>query len=84
MEKLCINPVDKGIKLRVESLKILNEFKVLGFVKVSGFIGVVQQNLEEYRDYKCVKRLLAFWAGRVADADLNADLLKLLEQLKNE
>lgn len=84
MEKLCIKPADQDIKIRVEALNILNEFKMLGFVKVSGFVGVVQNNLIEYKDYKLVKRLLAFWAGRVADEQLNKKLTELLEQLKGE
>lgn len=84
MEKLCITPVDDSIKIRVESLNILNEFKMKGFTTSSGFVGVVQDYIEDFKDYHNVKTLLAFWAGRKHCEDLNKQLNNLLNNLKNE
>ncbi len=84
MEKLCITPVDENIKLRVESLNLLNEFKMLGFTTRSGFVGVIQDNLEEFKAYKKLNELFAFWDGRKHCNDLNNELRKLLNTLKDE
>lgn len=84
LEKVCISPADEDMLIRVKSLNILNEFKMLGFDTRGGFVGVVQQNIDEYIDYKKVKRLLSFWDGRLKDAELNKKLCNLLEQLRNE
>lgn len=83
MEKVCIEPVDESIKSKVDALNILNEYKRLGFGR-SGFVGVVQQNIDSYKDYKKVKKLLAFWDGRSNDESLNNELENLLEKLKDE
>lgn len=83
MENVTINPVDNIIKTRVDALNILNEFKRLGFAK-GGFISVVQENIEEYKDYKHVKRMISFWDGRCNQEDLNNELQALLEKLKSE
>ena len=84
MEKICIAPVDERIKVRVESLNILNEFKSKGFLVVSSFVGLVQDKIPKYRDYKELKHLLNFWASRRFNEDLNNELTQLLEDLKNE
>lgn len=83
MEKVCIKPVDDSIKTRVEALNLLNEFKILGFGR-SGFIGVVQNNIEAYKTWDGAKQLMAFWDGRNHKEDLIEDLQQLVEQLKLE
>ena len=84
MKNICINPIDDDIRLQVEALNIKNEFKRLGFTAVGGFVGVVQQNIDQYRDYKKVARLMSFWQGRVKDDILNKQLHNLLDKLKTE
>lgn len=79
-----IIPVDVGMDLLVNSVNILNKFKELGFKTRSGFVGVVQDNIEEFKDYKKVSRLLDFWQGRVKSVVLNEQLEGLLEKLKKE
>lgn len=83
-KSICINPVDEDMRLIVDSLNILNEFKRLGFVTRGGFVGVVQMNLEEFKDYANLTRLFQFWAGRLKDQQLNDQLNQLLNALKNE
>lgn len=83
MEKVCIKPVDESIKTRVDALNLLNEFKRLGFNR-SGFIGVVQLNIEKYKDYKNVTKIIAFWDGRNHREEVNHELHRLLEKLKSE
>ena len=83
-ESICIKPFDNDMKLMVQSANILNQFKILGFAKRGGFIGVVQENIDEFRDYKKVQRLMDFWQGRVRDTYLNEQLEQLLIQLRNE
>lgn len=84
MEKVCITPVDESIKVRVDSLNLLNEFKMLGFDTLSGFVGVVQENYDEFKNYNNTKPLLAFWAGRKHCEEFNAKMQSLINQLKNE
>ena len=84
MKTICITPIDEGIRVHIEALNIKNEFKRLGFSTVSGFVGVVQDNLPGYKDYNDMKRLLQFWSGRLKNDDFNQELTKLLESLKAE
>ena len=84
MKNISIKPYDSSIKLMVESLNILNEFKMLGFTSRSGFVGVVQDNVEEFKDYKTLTKLLNFWDGRKKCEDLNETLTQLLDKLKQE
>jgi len=84
MKKICINPVDDQISLMLESLSILNSFKELGFTSRSGFVGVVQNLLPEFKEYDNLKRLLSFWDGRHKSAELNEVLSVLIIKLKQE
>jgi hypothetical protein len=84
MEKICIKPVDDRIKVRVDALNILNQFKMRGFTEVSAFVGVIQDKLPKYKSYHELKHLLNFWASRRFNEDLNNELSQLLEDLKNE
>ena len=84
MKNISIKPYDNSIKLMVESLNILNEFKMLGFTSRSGFVGVVQDNVEEFKDYKTLTKLLNFWDGSKKCEELNETLTQLLMKLKQE
>lgn len=83
-ETYHITPVDSDIDLLADSISILNQFKELGFDTRGGFVGVVQENIDEFINYRKVTRLFDFWQGRVKDADLNKRLTELLEKLKSE
>jgi len=83
-DAICITPVDEDIKLRAESVKILNWFKERGFDKRSNFISLVQNNLSQFKEYKEVKKLEVFWSGRNASSELNSTLMCLIEKLKAE
>lgn len=83
-EAISIVPVDNDIRVLLEGIDILNEFKKLGFNTRGSFVGVVQYNIEMFKDYRNLKLLFQFWAGRAKDENLNDELNKLLNQLKNE
>jgi hypothetical protein len=83
-ETICIQPIDNDMRILVDGLNILNDFKRLGFNTRGSFVGVVQDNLEMFKDYRNLKVLFQFWAGRAKDEDLNTQLNQLLNQLKNE
>lgn len=84
MENICIKPADNDMKLLVESINILNQFKMLGFANKRGFMGVVQDNMPKYLEYSNGVKLGNFWSGRLKDVDVNQDLEKLLNILKAE
>jgi len=84
MEVVKFKPMDESQKLAIEAMKIKNEFVKIGFDRRSAFIGLVQDNLNKYRDYKSVNVLIAFWVGRYAKEPFLEDMRNLLETLKHE
>jgi hypothetical protein len=66
------------------TLKILNEFRNLGFASPAAFVEVVQSHDPEYNQFKKYQQLLSFWNMRLRNKAVNADLLTVLEKLKAE
>lgn len=81
-KSVCITPIDDEMALIADSLHILNEFKKLGFVKREAFVELVMSEDSAYHTFDGMKRLNNFWALRVKDVLINADLRKILENLK--
>lgn len=79
---ISISPVDDDIALMANSLKILNQFKINGFTKRDAFVEMVMDEDKSYHTLDGMKKLNNFWAGRVKDAELNADLQRILDNLK--
>lgn len=79
---ICISPVDDEMALLANSLKILNAFKRLGFVKREAFVELVMDEDTSYHTLAGMQKLNNFWALRVKDAELNADLQRILDNLK--
>lgn len=82
IKDVLIAPVDEEMELLANSVKILNEYKKLGFVKRDAFVEVVMGEDESYHNYEGMKLLNNFWSSRVKDKNLNNDLVKVLENLK--
>lgn len=79
---VCISPVDDEMALLANSLKILNTFKGLGFTKREAFVELVMDEDKSYHTLAGMQKLNNFWAMRVKDAELNADLQRILDNLK--
>ena len=79
---VCIKPVDDEMALMANSLRILNDYKKLGFTKREAFVELVMDEDKNYQNFEGMKKLNNFWALRVKDMILNQDLLKVLENLK--
>jgi hypothetical protein len=79
---IVITPVDDEMALLANSVKILNEYKKLGFTKREAFLEVVMGEDTSYHNLSGMNKLNNFWAMRVKDSILNSDLLKILENLK--
>ena len=84
MKIYTIKPIDEDMDVLVDAVDLLNNFKKLGFTTKSGFVGVVQDNIPEYKNYKNLNRLLSFWQSRIKNKELNNQLHKLLNKLKHE
>lgn len=82
MNLIQFKPVDEEMEIIGNALRILNEFKGLGFVKRDAFVELVFEIDPHYKTFENMKKLNNFWAGRVKDKFLNEDLDKILEQLK--
>lgn len=82
IKDVLIAPVDEEMELLANSVKILNEYKKLGFVKRDAFVEVVMTEDKSYHHFEGMKLLNNFWSSRVKDKNLNDDLLKVLENLK--
>ena len=84
MNLIQFRPVDKDIQVHGEALRILNEFKTLGFVTRSAFVEVILQKNPDYNDFGKIQKLMNFWSVRVKDESLNKDLDIVLDKLKAE
>lgn len=84
MKNVCINPFDDGIKMLAVSLKIVNEFKMLGFLKFGAVYEMVIEKYPEYDSKKGYFLLSNYWNVRVKDAKLNELMLGVLDNIKNE
>lgn len=77
-----ITPVNEEMALLANAVRILNNYKALGFVKREGFVELIMDADHSYHTPQGMKKLDNFWAGRVKDADLNKDLEKIYDGLK--
>ena len=82
MNLIQIKPVDSEMELLGTAVKILNEFKLMGFTKRDAFVELVLEMDPHYKTFKNMQKLNNFWAGRVKDEFLNSDLEKIIERLK--
>jgi hypothetical protein len=83
-QRKCLTPNDVIVDGWFNTLDILNEFRKLGFDRRESFVAVVQEKDFEYKDFKMVQKLWAFWQLRLRDEKVNRDLAVILEQLKTE
>lgn len=81
---ICITSSDEAVTYWAESLDILSQFKRLGFTTRQGFISLIQEKNEKYKDYKLIKKLEYFWIMRSRCEELNSDLVRIIEELKAE
>lgn len=83
-QTICIKPADTIVAEWAETLRIINDFKVLGFSTRDAFVNIVQELDPNYKDYRLVKNLQHLWGLRFRSVAVNQDLNKILEQLKAE
>jgi hypothetical protein len=83
-QRKCLTPNDEIVDGWFNTLNLLNEFRKLGFERRESFVTVVQEKDLEYKDFKKVQKLWAFWQLRLRDEQVNSDLELILDQLKNE
>jgi hypothetical protein len=84
MNLIQFRPVDNDVALLGNAIRILNDFKTLGFIKRDAFIEVVLELDPHYNEFSRIQKLMNFWSGRVKDENLNKDLDKVIEKLKSE
>ena len=84
MNLIQFKPVDKDVEVHGNALRILNEFKTLGFTTRSAFVEVVLQIDPHYNEFGRIQKLMNFWSVRVKHEILNKDLDKVIEKLKAE
>ncbi len=83
-DTITFTPTDPLMADWAATLKILNNFRELGFTTPASFVEVVQNYDPEYLAYKKYQQLLSFWNVRLRNKEVNADLLTVLEKLKTE
>lgn len=82
MNLIEINPVDEEMRVLATAIKILNDFKRLGFNRRESFVELIMGEDTSYHTLQGMQKLNNFWAGRVKDAELNDDLIKIYDNLK--
>lgn len=80
---ITIVPVDEEMELLANAVSILNSYKKIGFVKREAFVEMIMDEDTSYHNLQGMQKLNNFWAGRVKDANLNTDLIRILENLKS-
>lgn len=81
--QVLIEPVDEEMALLANAVLILNNYKAKGFLKREAFVEVVMDEDKSYHTFQGMQKLNNFWACRVKESQLNADLVRILEKLKN-
>lgn len=79
---VLITPVNEEMALLANAVRILNDYKALGFVKREAFVELIMDTDTSYHTPKGMQKLNNFWSGRVKDAELNKDLEKIYDGLK--
>lgn len=82
MNNITISPFDRQMELRINALKILNDYKVLGFTKRESFVELIMDEDRSFHNFSAMTKLNNFWSGRVADDELNNDLERILDKIK--
>lgn len=82
MNNITISPFDRQMELRISALKILNDYKVLGFTKRESFVELIMDEDRSFHNFLGMTKLNNFWSGRVADDELNNDLERILDKIK--
>lgn len=82
MNTINIIPVDEEMKVLATAVKILNDYKTIGFVNRSAFVELIMDEDKSYHSFQAMQKLNNFWAGRVKDEELNADLIRIFENMK--
>lgn len=77
---VVIRPADFDVARRLDALKILNDFRSLGFHQRAAFVVTVKA-IDKETDETVLNH---FWAGRVFDEELNNRLQVVLDKLKSE
>ncbi|MDM1408584.1 hypothetical protein [Myroides sp. DF42-4-2] len=75
-----IHAADEEIAIRARALKILSDFRGLGFTTRKSFLNVVMDKVPELDSHDGGNRLVNFWTGR--EFKLNDQLEQVLENLK--
>lgn len=84
MNLIEIKPFDDEMEVLATAIKVLNDYKVLGFVKRESFVELIMNEDKSYHNFPAMQKLNNFWSGRVKDKLLNDDLVRIYEKLKNE
>lgn len=84
MKLIEINPADEEIEVLITAIKVLNDFKCLGFVRREAFVELIMGEDSSYHNLQGMQKLNNFWAGRVKDKILNKDLIRIFDNLKSE
>jgi hypothetical protein len=79
---ILIDPVDEDMALLANAVLILNNYKKIGFNKRESFVELIMDVDKSYQTLQGMQKLNNFWAGRVKDACLNKDLVRIYEGLK--
>jgi len=84
MNLIEIKPFDDEMEVLVTAIKILNDYKVLGFNKREAFVELIMDEDKSYHTFQAMQKLNNFWSGRVKDKVLNDDLRRIYENLKTQ
>lgn len=84
MKSICFTPVDNEMQTLGKAIKILNDFKALGFTKREVFVEVVLEIDPHYKEFGRIQKLMNFWSARVKDENMNKDLENVIAKLKSE
>ena len=81
---ICLTPANSQSELQINALRVLNEFRLRGFVVWPEFLAEVLREYPELDSARGFRSLQAFWHNRNYDADLIEKLEVLADNLKEE
>jgi len=85
MEKeILIKPASKDLAAKVQALKLINEFAVLGFNSRGAFMAIVCHYFSKYKNKRDNLRLSNWYYGKFTDDKMQSDMEIVINKLKTE
>jgi len=84
MKSIIVQPVNKSIKISIESILVKNEFIKMGFKSGGILFLILKHSFPDISKKYTNDQIVSYWNLRLKSEEMNNDFLKVIEVLKAE